>query len=61
MSLAQELTAQTTNIYGVVADSVTRQRIPSANVTVLGTIRGAASNNLGFYYIAKMAPGTYEV
>jgi hypothetical protein len=58
---AQELCAQTSNIFGIVADSVTRQRIPFANVTVLNTTRGAASNNVGFYYIARLAPGTYQV
>lgn len=51
--ITQGLQGQTTNIYGVVTDSVTRQRIPSANVSVLGTARGAASNNLGFFYIRE--------
>jgi hypothetical protein len=55
------LEAQTADIYGVVTDSLTRQRIPFANVTVLATTRGAASNNLGFYLIPKLPPGTYEV
>ena len=62
ISLASYISkAQTADIYGVVTDSLTRQRIPSANVTIIGTGRGAASNNVGFYLIPKMAPGTYEV
>jgi hypothetical protein len=55
------LDAQTSDIYGVVSDSVTKQRIPFANVTVVSTNRGAASNNVGFYLIPKLPPGTYEL
>jgi hypothetical protein len=55
------LKAQTSDIYGVVSDSVTKQRLPFANVTVVGTNRGAASNNVGFYLIPKLPPGTYEL
>ncbi len=55
------LNAQTGDIHGVVSDSVTKQRIPFANVTVVGTPRGAATNNLGFYLIPKLPPGTYEL
>jgi hypothetical protein len=40
---------------------VTRQRIPFANVTILNTTRGAASNSVGLYYIPKLPPGTYKV
>jgi hypothetical protein len=57
----QSVNAQLADIYGVVTDSLTRQRIPFANVTVVGTGRGAATNNVGFYLIPKMVPGTYEV
>jgi hypothetical protein len=57
----QNTTAQTSDIYGVVTDSLTRQRIPFANIVVVGTNRGAASNNVGFYLIPKLPPGTYEV
>jgi hypothetical protein len=55
------LHAQTGDIYGVVSDSLTKQRIPFANVTIVGTSRGAASNNVGFYLIPKLPPGTYEL
>ena len=60
-SLANVLVAQTVNIYGVIADSVTKQRILSANVTVKNTTIGAASNSFGLYYISKMPPGTYQI
>jgi hypothetical protein len=55
------LYAQTCSVHGVVIDSVTRQRIPAANVSVLNTIRGASTNTVGFYLIPKLAPGTYEI
>ncbi|MBF8294925.1 MAG: TonB-linked outer rane protein, SusC/RagA family, partial [Bacteroidetes bacterium] len=55
------LTAQTTDVYGVVTDSLTKQRIPFTNISVVGTMRGAAANNLGFYFIPKLPPGTYEL
>ena len=61
ISWVSVLHAQTGNIFGVVADSVTRQRIPFANVTILNTTRGAASNSVGLYYIPKLPPGTYKV
>jgi hypothetical protein len=55
------LLAQTTDVFGVVTDSLTKQRIPFTNISVVGTFRGAAANNLGFYFIPKLPPGTYEV
>jgi hypothetical protein len=55
------LHAQTTDVYGVVSDSLTKQRIPFTNISVVGTLRGAAANNLGFYLIPKLPPGTYEI
>ena len=53
--------AQTSDVYGVVTDSLTRQRIPFTNISVIGTTWGAAANNLGFYFISKLPPGTYEI
>jgi outer membrane receptor for ferrienterochelin and colicins len=61
LAIATGLNAQTCDIYGVVTDSLTRQRIPSANITLLGSTRGAASNNVGFYIIPKLPSGNYEV
>lgn len=44
-SLAQDLTG---DVYGRVFDFVTKQPIPFANVIVLGTDYGAATNEDGF-------------
>jgi hypothetical protein len=55
------LLSQTIDVYGVVTDSLTKQRIPFTNISVVGTLRGAAANNLGFYLIPKLPPGTYEI
>ena len=53
--------SQTTDLYGIVTDSLTKQRIPFTNISVVGTMRGAAANNLGFYFVPKLPPGTYEI
>ncbi|MBF8295151.1 MAG: Plug protein [Bacteroidetes bacterium] len=55
------LLGQTTDVYGVVTDSLTKQRVPFVNVSVVGTNWGASGNNLGFYFISKLPPGTYEI
>jgi hypothetical protein len=55
------LLAQTSDLYGIVTDSLTKQRIPFTNISVVGTMRGAAANNLGFYFVPKLPPGTYEI
>ncbi|HTR99818.1 MAG TPA: TonB-dependent receptor, partial [Bacteroidota bacterium] len=49
------------DIRGVVADSATGERIPGANVLLGTTGRGASTNNLGFYLISSVPPGTYRV
>ena len=56
-----QLRGQASDVYSVVTDSLTRQRIPFANINVVGTMRGAAANNVGFYFIPKLPPGTYEI
>jgi hypothetical protein len=55
------LFAQTIDVYGVITDSVTSQRVPFVNVRVEGTAWGTAANNIGFYFISKLPPGTYEI
>jgi len=55
------LLSQTADVYGVVTDSLTKQRIPFTNISVVGTQRGAAANNIGFYFIPKLPPGTYDI
>ncbi len=55
------LIAQGVDIRGTVADSVTGEKIPYANVMLIGTTRGASTNIQGFYLIANVPPGRYEV
>jgi hypothetical protein len=53
--------AQGVDVRGIVSDSLTAQRIPFANVMLLNTSRGAATNNSGFYLIPRVPPGEYEI
>jgi len=55
------LVAQGVDIRGVVADSATGERIPFANILLLNTNRGAASNLQGFYLITNVPPGQYQI
>lgn len=52
---------QGVDVRGIVSDSATGLRIPFANVMLIGTARGAATNNAGFYLIARVPPGEYEI
>ena len=53
--------AQGVDVRGIVSDSLTAQRIPFANVMLINTSRGAATNNSGFYLIPRVPPGVYEI
>jgi hypothetical protein len=55
------LHAQGVDIRGVVADSLSGERLPFANVVLVGTNRGAATNLQGFFLITNVAPGTYTI
>jgi hypothetical protein len=59
--LPSVLLGQGIDIRGIVADSVTRERIPYANVLLLGTGLGAASNIHGFYVVTNVPPGEYQI
>ncbi|NIR47596.1 TonB-dependent receptor [candidate division KSB1 bacterium] len=48
-------------ITGTVIDGETGEGLPGANVIVVGTTLGAASNLEGSYAILRVPPGTYEV
>lgn len=56
-----KLVSQGVDIRGSVADSVTGEKLPFANVVILKTNRGAASNINGFYLLPNVPPGTYEI
>ncbi len=53
--------AQKNDVRGVVTDSASGEKIPYAAVTVIGTNRGAVTNNNGFYLIANLPYGTYQI
>ena len=49
------------NIQGTVKDSQTGEPLPSANIVLVGTSLGAASDALGRYVIRNVPPGAYVV
>lgn len=53
--------AQGSDIRGTVTDSTTGERVPFASIVVLGTGKGAATNLNGFFLIANIPPGDYQV
>ncbi len=55
------LVGQVADVRGTVVDSTTGERVPFASVMVLGTQRGAATNVNGFFLIANVPAGTYQV
>lgn len=61
--LFSALVAGTNNgtISGEVRDAVTRQPLPGANVILSGTTLGASCNERGYYVIADVPPGSYQV
>lgn len=48
-------------IAGTVTDATTGESLPGANVVVVGTTRGAATDADGSYYILNVPPGRYEL
>jgi len=55
------VSAQGVDIRGIVSDSSTSEKLPFANIVLLGTNKGAASNINGFYLIPNILPGEYEI
>ncbi len=55
------LSGQGVDIRGVVSDSLSSERLPFANIVLVGTSKGAASNLNGFYLIPNVLPGEYEI
>lgn len=61
-ALARAANAQATgNIAGRVIDAASNQPIASAQIQVVGTTRGAVSNETGAYRIASIPAGTYTL
>lgn len=53
--------AQQADIHGTVSDSTTGERIPYANVIVLGLSKGSAANTAGYYRIPSLPLGAYDI
>jgi hypothetical protein len=49
------------SISGEVRDAATQQPLPMANVIIVGTSLGNASNEKGYYHIRQIPPGVYQV
>ncbi len=49
------------NLRGEVKEKATGEPLPGANVVILGTSRGAATNQEGAFVIRRLHPGTYRV
>lgn len=58
---SQAFAGNTGKIAGIVTDSQTGEPLIGANVIVMGTKLGAATDEKGNYYILQVPPGTYEV
>ena len=58
---AAPLTAQTSDLRGIVVDSASGDRIPFATVTVSELNRGGATNINGFYLFTGVPSGAYDV
>ncbi|MBI2620128.1 MAG: TonB-dependent receptor [Ignavibacteriales bacterium] len=61
LSLTARSQVQGIDIRGVVSDSATLEKLPFANVVLVGTNKGAATNINGFYLIPSIPPGEYEL
>lgn len=48
-------------ISGEVRDAITKQPLPGANISIVGTNAGAACDENGYYVIRNIAPGKYTL
>ncbi len=55
------LSAQTVTMRGKVVDAVTKESLPGANIILLGTSIGAASDNEGKFIIRDIPAGSYKI
>ena len=49
------------DLRGVISDSLTGEKILGVNVRIMGTTRGATTNLSGFYLVAGIPPGNWQV
>ncbi len=61
LSLSLPSWAANGRIEGVVTDAVTGEALPGANVFLVGTALGAASNIKGEYQLVRIPPGNYTL
>ena len=59
--LAMTAFAQQGTVTGTVMDSTNNATLPGANVQLVGTEKGAATDAEGNYTISGISPGTYDV
>lgn len=59
--LSPQVFSQSGKISGRVVDSQTKEPLPFANVVLMGTNLGAATNLDGDYVIINVPPGTYKI
>jgi len=52
---------QNASLSGFVKDATSGETLLLANVVLLGTTQGAATNNAGYYTLTGLAPGTYVI
>jgi len=57
----QAAPSRSCSIYGFVKSALDSTVIPNANVVLVGTKRGAATNSFGFFRIPDLKPGRYIV
>ncbi len=55
------LSAQTVTMKGTIVDAITKESLPGANILLLGTSIGAASDNEGKFVIRNIPAGSYKV
>ncbi len=61
LTLSSHSWGQSSDIRGVVIDSLTGQRIPFANIVIVHSSKGTAANEVGFYLLANVPAGTHLV
>ena len=59
--LVNAVSAQTVTLRGTVIDSTTKDILPGANIVLVGTLIGTASDNEGKFIIRNIPPGDYTI